>query len=149
MRISIASDHAGFEQKQLLVAFLEESGYEVYDLGPDSDARVDYPDFAQRVAQNVSDGESDYGVLLCGTGIGMAIAANKVPGVRAVNVTSPQFAALSREHNDANVLALSGRFVTAETNREILKAFLTTDFGGGRHGGRVQKINALDNKPTH
>ncbi|MBO4351875.1 MAG: ribose 5-phosphate isomerase B [Eggerthellaceae bacterium] len=144
MRVSIAADHAGFEEKELLRPYLEELGYEVIDRGPDSDDRVDYPDFAELVAKDVASGEADYGVLVCGTGIGMAVAANKVHGIRAANVTTPEFAALAREHNDANIVTVSGRFVTDEVNRAIVKAFLETDFGGGRHEGRVAKIMALE-----
>ena len=111
MRISIASDHAGFEQKQQLVDYLVSRGHDVADRGPDSDDRVDYPDYAVLVAGDVAEGRADRGVLVCGTGIGMAMAADKVAGVRAANIVTPEFAALCREHNDANVIALSGRFV--------------------------------------
>lgn len=144
MKISIASDHAGFEQKEHLRAFLEGLGHEVCDHGPATDDRVDYPDYAVPVAKDVAEGRADRGVLVCGTGIGMALAADKIAGVRAANIITPQFAALCREHNDANVIALSGRFVEPEVNEEILRIFLTTDFGGGRHAGRVEKIMALD-----
>ena len=144
MRIAIASDHAGFEEKQLLVGYLKELGHEVADLGPANDDRVDYPDFAKLVAHDVADGKVDRGVLVCGTGIGMAVAANKVHGIRAANVTSPEFAALAREHNDANIVTVSGRFVDDATNRAIVKAFLETEFAGGRHTGRVEKIMALE-----
>ena len=144
MRVSIGSDHAGFEQKQALVDYLLGKGIEVIDRGPDSDDRVDYPDYAVPVARDVAEGATDYGVLVCGTGIGMAMAADKVPGVRAANIITSEFAALCREHNDANVIALSGRFVPLEENERILDAFLATDFGGGRHAGRVEKIMALD-----
>ena len=144
MKISIASDHAGFEQKERLRAFLEGLGHEVIDRGPANDDRVDYPDYAVPVAHDVADGQAERGVLVCGTGIGMALAADKVAGIRAANIITPQFAALCREHNDANVITLSGRFVEPEVNEEILRTFLTTDFGGGRHAGRVEKIMALD-----
>lgn len=143
MKVSIAADHAGFEEKQLLVEYLRELGCEVVDRGPANDDRVDYPDFAALVAADVASGEAERGVLVCGTGIGMAIAANKVDGIRAANVITPEFAQLAREHNDANVVTVSGRFVTDEVNRAIVKAFLETDFGGGRHAGRVEKIMAL------
>ena len=146
MKISIASDHAGFEQKQALVDYLASQGHDVIDRGPDCDDRVDYPDYAALVAHDVVDGAAERGVLVCGTGIGMAVAANKVDGIRAVNVVTPQFAELSREHNDANVVAVSGRFVDEPTNREILDAFVSTAFGGGRHAGRVEKIAALENE---
>lgn len=118
MKISIASDHAGFEQKQLLVEYLQSKGHEVIDRGPADDNRVDYPDFAQLVAADVVNGTVERGVLVCGTGIGMAIAANKVNGVRAANIVSPAFAALCREHNDANVITLSGRFVDLPQTRK-------------------------------
>lgn len=146
MKISIASDHAGFEQKQALAEFLREAGHEVSDRGPANDDRVDYPDFAKLVADDVASGAAERGVLVCGTGIGMAIAANKVKGIRAANIVSPAFAALCREHNDANVITLSGRFVDLSANKEILTTFLSTDFGGGRHEGRVRKISALEER---
>lgn len=144
MIVSIAADHAGFEEKQRLVGYLAELGHEVIDRGPNSDDRVDYPDFAVLVARDIASGEAERGVLVCGTGIGMAVAANKVHGIRAANVTSPEFAALAREHNDANIVTVSGRFVTDEVNRAIVKTFLETEFGGGRHAGRVEKIMALE-----
>ena len=144
MKVSIASDHAGFEQKQRLAAYLAAQGHEVIDRGPENDDRVDYPDFAALVAADVAAGEAERGVLVCGTGIGMAIAANKVDGIRAANVTTPEFAQLAREHNDANVVTVSGRFVAPETNEAILDAFLSTPFAGGRHEARVAKIMALE-----
>ena len=144
MVISIASDHAGFAEKQLLVGYLRTLDHDVIDRGPDNDDRVDYPDFAALVAQDVVSGEAERGVLVCGTGIGMAIAANKVHGIRAANVTTPEFAALSREHNDANIVSVSGRFVDDDTNRAIVKTFIETEFAGGRHAGRVAKIMALE-----
>ncbi len=144
MRVSIGSDHAGFEQKQALVDYLKGKGVEVVDRGPANDDRVDYPDYAAPVARDVAASAADFGVLVCGTGIGMAMAADKVPGVRAANIINPEFAALCREHNDANVITLSGRFVPLEENERILDTFLATDFGGGRHAGRVEKIMALD-----
>lgn len=144
MKISLASDHAGFEQKQQLVDYLARKGFDVIDRGPDSDDRVDYPDYALPVAKDVQSGLADRGVLVCGTGIGMALAADKVPGVRAANIVREDFAVLCREHNDANVITLSGRFVSIEENERILDAFLATEFAGGRHAQRVEKINALD-----
>ncbi len=140
MKISLGSDHAGFEQKEQLRAYLEQLGHDVCDRGCYSEDRVDYPDIAKLVAGDVSQGLAERGVLVCGTGIGMAMAAGKVHGVRAANVTSQEFATLSREHNDANVIALSGRFVDLEENERILDVFLATDFAGGRHAGRVDKI---------
>ncbi|MFR8784162.1 ribose 5-phosphate isomerase B [Slackia sp.] len=144
MIISIASDHAGFDQKQALVDYLVGQGYDVIDRGPDSDDRVDYPDYAAAVAHDVSGGTADRGVLVCGTGIGMALAADKVVGIRAANVINVQFAELCRQHNDANIVTLSGRFVELEENKKIVDAFLTTKFEGGRHAMRVAKIMKLD-----
>lgn len=144
MIISMGSDHAGFEQKQQLVDYLRGEGYEVADLGPFSADRVDYPDFAAKVAQHVAEGKSRFGVLVCGTGIGMAIAANKICGIRAANAINVEFAKLSRGHNDANVITLSGRYVDLETNEKILDAFLTAEFEGGRHAQRVEKIMLLE-----
>jgi ribose 5-phosphate isomerase B len=144
MRVAVASDHAGFCQKKVLEDFISGLGHEVCDLGPDSDARVDYPDFADKVARAVADGKADRGVLICGTGLGMAMTADKVPGIRAATVTTVPFAELAREHNDANVICLSGRFVAPDVNQQIVEAFLTTEFGGGRHAQRVEKIMKED-----
>jgi ribose 5-phosphate isomerase B len=145
MRIAIGSDHAGFAQKEQLKEYLADGGHQVSDLGTSSaDESVDYPDFALAVAREVAEGDADYGVLVCGTGMGMAIAANKVDGVRAVNVTDPEFARLARQHNDANVIAVSGRFVPVQVNREIVEAFVATAFEGGRHQSRVDKITGAE-----
>lgn len=144
MIISIGADHGGFEQKELLRVFLEEQGFDVIDRGCFSDERCDYPDYAIPVANDVARGQAVFGVLVCGTGIGMALAADKVPGIRAVNIVRPDFAALARQHNNANVITLSGRFVEVETNKEILRTFLDTEFEGGRHTARVEKIMSLD-----
>lgn len=146
MKVSIASDHAGFEQKQALVDYLAAKGFDVIDRGPDTDDRVDYPDYAALVAHDVADAAAERGVLVCGTGIGMAVAANKIAGIRAVNIITPQFAELAREHNNANVITLSGRFVDQATNEQILDTFFSTEFGEGRHTGRVEKISALERK---
>ena len=146
MNISIASDHAGFEQKQRLVDYLRLCGQKVIDQGPDSDDRVDYPDYAVLVAHDVASGLADRGILVCGTGIGMALAADKIAGIRAANVVREDFAVLCREHNDANVITLSGRFVSLEENKRIIDAFLSTGFAGGRHAERVAKINTLDHE---
>lgn len=144
MRVAIGSDHAGFEQKERLRAHLTAAGREVVDKGTYDGDSVDYPDFARKVGRTVASGEAEFGVLVCGTGIGMAIAANKVPGVRAANVTDPEFARLARQHNNANVIAVSGRFVPEDVNAEIVDAFLDTAFEGGRHAGRVSKIEAAE-----
>ena len=145
MRVAIGSDHAGFEQKQALVDYLaSELGQDVIDLGPDSEERVDYPDYAALVARTVAQGDADRGVLVCGTGIGVALAADKVAGNSAYTKPTPGFAELVRPHHDGNVVCLSGRFVEPEVNREIVRVFLTTEFEGGRHADRVAKIMALD-----
>lgn len=146
LRIALAADHGGFEQKEHIRAWLEDKGYTVDDFGCDSDASVDYPDYAELAATAVARGDDDYGVLVCGTGIGMMIAANKVHGVRAANLITPEFAKLAREHNNANVATLSGRFVAPGLNEEILETFLTTPFEGGRHERRVAKIMSIEDK---
>lgn len=138
--ILIASDHAGFEMKESLEAELKSLGYQVQDLGPDSDASIDYADFAHPLAQRVSEGENSRGILLCGTGLGMSYTANRYPHVRAAVAWTPEIAALAREHNDANVLVLPARFLGEEQGRAILKAWLDTPFAGGRHARRVAKI---------
>ncbi len=144
MRIAIASDHAGFVQKDPLAEYLRAQGHEVVDCGPDTDERCDYPDYADKVARRVARGEVDRGVLICGTGLGIAMTADKVAGVRATPIQTVEFARLAREHNDANVIGLSGRFVSLEDNEKILDAFLTTEFGGGRHAARVEKMMRED-----
>ncbi len=144
MIIAIGSDHGGFEQKEQLRAYLAECGHDVRDFGCASEESVDYPDYAVPVARAVASGEAEFGVLVCGTGIGMALAADKVAGVRAANVTRVDFAHLAREHNNANVVTLSGRFVGLDVNKTILDEFLSTDFAGGRHATRVAKIMELD-----
>ena len=144
MRIIIGSDHAGFDQKEAIGTWLREQGHSIADAGAYSADSVDYPDFARAVGSAVVAGEADFGVLVCGTGIGMAIAANKVPGVRAANVTEPDFARLARAHNNANVLTLSGRFAPIERNIRIVEAFLAEPFQGERHQARIDKISAMD-----
>lgn len=145
MRVAIASDHGGFEQKEQLISYLkDELGCEVTDFGTTSEESVDYPDYAEPVARAVASGEADRGILVCGTGIGMALAADKVASVRASSITRPDFAQLFRQHNNGNVICLSGRFITLEENEEIVKVFLTTEFEGGRHAQRVAKIAKLD-----
>lgn len=146
VRLSIGSDHGGFEQKAQLAAWLQEQGYEVEDRGCHGAQSVDYPDYALPVAEDVAAGRAEFGILVCGTGIGMAIAANKVKGIRAANITNPEFARLTRQHNNANVLTLSGRFVSLEDNKAIIEAFLGTPFEGGRHCNRVDKIAAIEER---
>lgn len=147
MRIAIASDHGGFEQKQPIVAHLEELGHMVSDFGPQDAESVDYPDYADPVARAVSAGKADWGILICGTGIGMSLVADKVAGVRAAPIQSVDFAHLFRQHNNGNVLCLSGRFVTLEDNLAIIDEFLDTEFEGGRHSLRVEKVMREDD-PT-
>lgn len=142
MRIAFGADHAGYELKGLLARRAAELGHEVIDLGTSSTDSVDYPDFGFAVANAVSGGRADRGVVVCGTGIGIAIAANRVRGVRAGVATELFSARLMREHNDANVLALGARVTAAPHALAILEAFLTTPFAGGRHVRRVEKLDA-------
>ncbi len=143
-RIPIASDHAGFEMKERLRASLVERGFAVEDIGAYSTASSDYSDFAHPLAQEVSTGAAERGILLCGTGLGMSYVANRYPGVRAAVVWTPEIAALSRKHNDANVLVLPARFISDEDALEILTAWLSTEFEGGRHLRRIEKIERDD-----
>jgi len=138
--IPIGADHAGFALKEQLKQELTALGYEPLDLGTDSADSTDYPDYAHPVARRVETGEAARGILLCGTGLGMAYAANRHPGVRAAVAWTPEVARLARAHNDANVLVLPARFVSESESREILRAWLSTPFEGGRHERRVQKI---------
>ncbi len=144
MRIAVGSDHAGFQLKEAVKAHLLEKGLQVVDVGTTSDASVDYPDYAVAVASQVASGASDRGILVCGTGIGMAIAANKVSGIRAAPVVDLESARLSREHNDANVLALGARVTPPGLAQQLVQVFLDTPFAGGRHQRRIDKITALD-----
>ena len=138
--IAIAADHAGFALKMALKKRLADEGYDVLDLGTDSEDSVDYPDFAGLLAEAVSQGRTARGVLLCGSGIGMSIAANRVPGVRAALVSDPETTRLARQHNDANVLALGARLIGPETAKACLRVFLATEFEGGRHRRRVAML---------
>ncbi len=144
MRVAVASDHAGYRLKQAVVQLLGVLGVPCEDLGPPDDASVDYPDFAARVARAVASGTHDRGILVCGTGIGMTIAANKVAAVRCAPAWDLDSARLAREHNDANVLALGARLTPAALALEIVRVFLDTPFAGGRHQLRVDKITALE-----
>lgn len=144
MKISIASDHAGFDLKTKIADLLRSEGHEVVDFGTDSTASVDYPDFAEPAAREVAAGAADRGVLVCGSGVGVAIVANKVDGVRAVHAHDAEEAAMSRQHNNTNVLTLGERTTTPEAAAEIVKAFLSTDFEGGRHERRVEKIGHIE-----
>lgn len=140
MKVAIGSDHAGFEMKESLKEYVKSLGHEVEDFGAQSCDPVDYPDIGYRVAKDVASGRFERGVLICGTGIGMSIVANKVPGVRAALVGDVESARLAREHNDANVLTLGARIIRLELARDIVRIFLETGFAGGRHARRVEKI---------
>ena len=139
--IAIGSDHAGFALKALLTDELRAGGYSVLDLGTDGEASVDYPDFGAAVAAAVAEGRASRGVAVCGSGIGISIAANRHPGARAALCTSGLMARLAREHNDANILALGSRIVGVEVARDCLREFLNTPFAGGRHAARVAKLS--------
>lgn len=145
MRVALGADHAGVHLKDAVRSLLESRGVEVTDLGTNGTESVDYPDFAASVARAITTGDSDLGILACGTGIGMAIAANKFDGVRAASVVDVESARLAREHNDANVLALGARVTAPETALEIVRTFLDTPFAGGRHQRRIDKITTLEN----
>ncbi len=144
MKIVIGSDHAGFELKEDIRKLLEAGHYEVTDVGTRSEESVDYPDFGLEAAKIVAGGRADRGILVCGTGIGMSIVANKVKGIRASLVYDLYTAIQSRKHLDANVLVLGGRITGRDLAREIVKAWLTTDFEGGRHQKRIDKIDAFE-----
>jgi ribose 5-phosphate isomerase B len=144
MRIAVGSDHAGFPLKEKVRPLLEREGHEVVDVGTDSDESADYPQYAAAAARLVSEGEADRAVLVCGSGVGVSIVANKHDGVRAVNAHDADEAEMSRRHNDANVLALAGRRMSEDQARPIVEAFLGTDFEGGRHGRRVGQIGAVE-----
>ncbi len=139
--IAVASDHAGFDLKETLKRDLEEAGYAVLDLGTNSTASVDYPDFGKAMGEAIASGKVERGVLVCGSGIGISIAANRNPQVRAVLAHDATSARLAREHNDANVVAFGQRITGIEVAREALKVFLATKFEGGRHAGRVAKLS--------
>jgi ribose 5-phosphate isomerase B len=144
MRIGVACDHGGFELKEELKAFLKSLGVEPMDMGTFSEESVDYPDFGVLVAERVSRGELEKGILICGTGIGMSMVANKFPRVRAALANDLYSSRCSREHNDANILIIGGRIVGKELAKEVVKVWLETPFAGGRHKRRLEKIEALE-----
>jgi ribose 5-phosphate isomerase B len=141
MRIAIASDHAAVALKAELVAWLRDESREVTDLGPDGVDSVDYPDYGYRLAEEIAAGRADFGIALCGSGIGISIAANRHPACRAALVSEPLSARLAREHNDANVVAMGARLIGSEMARACIDTFLATPFIGGRHKGRVEKLS--------
>ncbi|MCU0273487.1 MAG: ribose 5-phosphate isomerase B [Acidimicrobiales bacterium] len=143
MRIAAGSDHAGYHLKQQLADHLRELGHEVLDLGAHSTDRVDYPDFGAAVGRAVAGGEADLGLCICGSGIGISIAANKIPGVRAAVVHDVTSGRLARQHNDANVVCIGERLTGPEVAKDTLEAFLAAEFEGGRHTARVQKLDDL------
>lgn len=142
MTLAIGSDHGGFELKSQLIAFLTEKGVDIMDLGCENTDSVDYPVYGKKVGKAVVAGEADRGIVICGTGIGISLAANKVPGVRAALCTNEYMAEMSRKHNNANVLALGARVIGVELAKNIVERFLNTDFEGGRHQRRVDQIEA-------
>jgi ribose 5-phosphate isomerase B len=149
MRIAIASDHAAIELKAELAVWLAGKGHEVADLGPEGGARVDYPDYGYKLAEHVAAGRAERGIALCGSGIGISIAVNRHPACRCALVNEPVSATLSREHNDANVIALGARLVGLDMAKACVTAFLETAFAGGRHGERVEKLGARPAPVAH
>jgi ribose 5-phosphate isomerase B len=147
VRIALGSDHRGFALKAHLRELLSSDGYDVVDVGPDGEETVDYPRYAGDAARLVGRGEADAGIVVCGSGVGVSIAANKVAGVRAVNAHDPQEAEMSRRHNDANVLALAGGRLDPSQAGAIVRSFLATDFEGGRHARRVEQISEIEREP--
>ena len=148
MKVAIASDHRGYHLKEKVMSLLRAQGHEVTDNGPETEQSVDYPDFAARVASQVSDGAVDRGILICGTGIGMAITANKYPRVRAAACVDEITAELSRRHNDLNVLCLSGDLLSSRNTERLVEIWMSTEFEGGRHQRRLDKIIELE-KSNH
>jgi ribose 5-phosphate isomerase B len=144
MKIALAADHAGYEEKEKIKGTLDSLGVAYDDMGTNSCDSVDYPDYARKVGEAVASGEYEQGLLVCGSGTGMAIAANKVPGVRAAVAWNAEIARLAREHNDANVLSVAARFTPDAEIAEILKAWFAADFEGGRHATRVDKIKEIE-----
>ena len=143
MKVIVGSDHAGFAHKCKIVRLLEELGHDVVDVGTTNEESVDYPDFAVKVAESVARGDSDRGILVCATGIGMSIAANRIKGVRAALCYSEEVAELSRRHNDSNVMCLGGRFMPWESVSRMVRKWMQTPFEGGRHARRVCKLDNI------
>ena len=141
MRIAIGNDHAGPDYKKAIVAMLEAKGYEVKNYGTDTVDSVDYPDFGHAVAKDVSEGKADFGIVICGSGNGIAMTVNKHPKVRAALCWIKEIAALARQHNDANIISIPARYTSINQAMEMVETFLTTEFEGGRHQNRVNKIN--------
>ncbi|SMG21769.1 ribose 5-phosphate isomerase B [Marivirga sericea] len=141
MKLAIGGDHAGFEYKKQLVEFLKKEGHEVKDFGPDTDASVDYPDHVHPLSEAVEKGEYELGILICGSANGVAMTANKHQGIRAGIAWEDELAALTRQHNNANIICIPARFIDYDKTQSIVNTFLNTEFEGGRHGRRVDKIS--------
>lgn len=146
MKICMASDHGGFELKNIILKHLQIKGYNVLDLGTDSIDSVDYPDFAIKAVKSILNKECSRGIIMCGTGIGISISANRFPGIRAALCWDSLTAKLSRQHNNSNILAMGGRLIGVELAKEIVDVWLNTEFDGGRHEGRINKIDELAKK---
>lgn len=146
MKIAIGSDHVGVDLRQEISDYLRELGHEVIDMGPDSKERTDYPLYGQKVALAITEGKADCGILICGTGVGISIAANKVKGIRAVVCSEPYSAMLSKQHNNTNVLAFGARVVGSELAKMIVKSWLDAEFEGGRHARRVEMLGDIEEK---
>ncbi|MBC1431793.1 ribose 5-phosphate isomerase B [Listeria welshimeri] len=146
MKIAIGNDHVGIELKPIIIRFLKELGHEVEDFGAFTNERTDYPEYGKKVAENVAAGKTDLGILICGTGVGISIAANKVKGIRAVVCSEPYSAKLSREHNNTNILAFGSRVIGSEMAKMIVQNWLEAEFEGGRHQNRVTMIAGIENE---
>lgn len=146
MKIAIGNDHVGIELKPVIVAYLQDLGHEVDDFGAFSNERTDYPEYGKKVAESVAAGKSDLGILICGSGVGISILANKVNGIRAVVCSEPYSAKLSREHNNTNILAFGSRVVGAELAKMIVQNWLDAEFEGGRHAKRVEMIARIEDE---
>lgn len=144
MTIAIAADHGGYELKNFLIDYLAEKGHSVINLGTDSPESVDYPDYAKLCCEEVLSRNADFGIVVCGTGVGISIAANKIDGIRCGLCPSKEIAALVKQHNNANVIALGGRFTSQEEAKDIIDYYMSAEFEGGRHQKRVDKIMALE-----
>nr|WP_312576521.1 ribose 5-phosphate isomerase B [Sedimentibacter sp.] len=148
MKVVVASDHGGFELKEIVKEHLEKSGYAVTDIGTYNTDSVDYPDYGERAGEMVASKNVDRGIVICGTGIGISLAANKVSGIRCALCTDEYMAIMSRKHNNANMLALGNRVIGSGLALSIVDAWMTTDFEGGRHGVRVDKLMKIETKPV-
>lgn len=146
MKVALGSDHAGWELKEAIRTYLNQQGYEIVDMGPEKETSVDYPDFALPVAEAVASGKCHRGILICSTGIGMSIAANKVPGIRAALCHNIFTTWRSRQHNDANILVLGGSLVSKDLAQQMVKIWMETEFEGNRHARRLKKINQIEKK---